>query len=173
MELIKDVMRQFYPVLIMTSCLLLVLSIFFSASGAWGKSGNIFSFALETRKIQNECFDYIEESMEDFFLDVRYIGGVKSVGEIVCVQELFAMENQEAYEIYLVNIKQENGDPAMVILSAEDIAAMEVIPAPIIYEKESDMLYFCSSGLFTMSIKVYGTNGSQRSYDFKMPVELG
>ena len=175
MELVKDLIRQFYPVLIMTSTVLFVVYIFFSIQIYGGKgvmegAGQLFSPTLATGAIINNGLDYLENSNVGVMPEVRYIGGIRTVGDILIFKELFEMSEDDS-EIYLLDIKNGDGASALVKMSMEEIAGLEYIPAPFIYEKDLDMLFYFASGSYTVSIKVYGIDGCQEIYEFTMPVE--
>ena len=59
----------------------------------------------------------------------------------------------------------------MEVMSANDIAQLEEVPAPFVYDKENDLLYIFASGTYHVIVKIYTDSGASQSYEFQLPVE--
>lgn len=186
MELIKNVVKQFYLLIIMLGLVSFVTWMFFS-NGLHGKesvfegAGEVFTPVIDTGEIKNEGMDYVGEVISDYVPVITYTGGVQTEGSFVIFKNMFDVtleegsivsgDAEDGFAIYLLDIKNSAGESAMLLLSEEEIAVMEEIPAPFVYEKEQDILCCFNSGIYTVYVKIYGTNGGEDTYVFKLPVE--
>lgn len=187
MEMIKDIVRQFYPLLILTSCVLFVMGVFFSApiysgEGVFEGAGELFSPVADTGEIKSEGISYIEGSVSGYMPVIRYASGVQKTGSYIVFKDMFIVQKEDGsvvsgseedgFAIYLLDIKNHAGKSVLLTLSAEEIEALEEIPAPFVYEEEQDILCCFLSGVYTVQIKVYGAHGGQEIYEFQLPVEV-
>ena len=187
MELIKDVIKQFYPLLIMCSCVLFVIYVFFSAGdygneGIFENIGYIYRTMIGDDAREDDSILYLASSTDAYIPAIKYNSGAKSVGECMKFHSLFLVEMQDGsfvsgdeengFALYLEDIKNTSGNSVLERLSSEAIDELEEIPAPFIYDKENDLLYVYSSGVYLVQIKVYGTGGGMQVYEFNLPVEI-
>lgn len=176
MELIKDMIKQFYPLLMMFACVLFVVAVFFAMpmygeKGLFRGVGKLFS-GMELKDYQVVGFDHLINVSTPFCPTVKYRAGVQTVGSILLFKEQFETNLEEEYEIYLLDIKNEEGVSVLDIMTAEEIEMLQEIPMAFIYEKEQDVLYCLQSGVFTVQIKLCGAKGGQMLYEFRLPVEV-
>ena len=187
MELIKDIVKQFYPLLIMLGCISFVLWIFFSAEvfggeGVFLGTGNVFSPMLETDELKNDGLDYVGSFASGYVPVVKYMGGAQVVGTSMSFKDMFSVKNasgnfvsgstEDDFAIYLLDIKGQAGNSVLTRLSSEFIGQMQEIPSPFVYDREQGILYFYGSGIYTVQVKIYGNSGSQSTYEFQLPVEV-
>lgn len=187
MEMIKDIVRQFYPLVIAVSCVLFVIWIFFSAgmsdgSGVFEVSGSLFKSAVDTGMLKNDGVRFVENEVSGYVPLVRYAGGARTSGEILVFKELLQVRKEDGswvsgsmeddFTIYLMDIRNQRGNSAMLRMTEEEIAGLEDIPVLFLYEKESDLLCCYSHGIYTVIVKIYAANGGMAVYEFKLPVEV-
>ena len=186
MELIKDIAKQFYPLLIMLACVLFVVGVYFSAdmfggTGVFEGTGEVFEPMLVSDELKNDGLSYVGSTSSGYTPVVKYISVAHAVGESVTFKDMFTVRKEDGttvsgstedgFAIYLIDIKSLSGNSMLEVLSTEEIAGLEEIPAAFIYDKELDTLYFHGSGTYMVYVKVYGPDGGQTTYEFKLPVE--
>lgn len=79
---------------------------------------------------------------------------------------------EDDFTIYLSDIRSSADVSVVEFLTSEQINSLEEIPAAFLYDTQTDMLYFCQGGIYTVYVKIYGSNGTQAEYEFLMPVEI-
>lgn len=187
MELIKDIVKQFYPLLVMLGCIGFVTWMFFSSDtfgkeGIWEGTGKVFSQVIGSDELKNEGMDYIGSFGSNYVPVVKYMAGVQVIGTSISFKDMFSVKNESGswvsgsteddFVMYLVDIKGLAGNSVLAWLSTDSIGQMQEIPAPFVYDKEQDVLYFFGSGTYTVFVKLYGNSGSQITYEFRLPVEV-
>ncbi|MBQ8519467.1 MAG: hypothetical protein IJ455_07710 [Agathobacter sp.] len=187
MELIKNIVKQFYPLVIMLSCVSFVIWMFFS-DGLRGKksvfegAGEIFAPAFDTGVVKNNALSYVGDSVSGYVPVIAYTGGTQTAGTYITLKSMFDViledgtivkgSTEDGFAIYLMDIKNTADNSVLLFWTAEDIAEMEEIPAAFVYEKEQDILYCFKSGIYTVYVKIYGTDGGEETYVFSLPVEI-
>lgn len=186
MEMIKSIVNQFYPLLIMLACVSFVIYVFFSVEfnggeGVFEATGNIYAPMIGTDEVKNDGLDYVSGSVTGGVPVVKYISGAKQAGTNFVFKDVLEVHKaggsivsattEDDFAIYLADIKTQSGESVLQFLSKEEIENLEEIPAAFIYDKETDLLYLYSSGIYTVEVKIYGNNGGQEVYEFKLPVE--
>ena len=186
MEMLKDIVRQFYPLLVVVACTLFVISVCFSrmtdgGTGLFGDVGNIFDSVTEQDAVKNNGMSFVENAITGYVPVVKYAQGTKFTGDATYFKSMFTVakedgkvvngSTEDTFMLFLLDIKNENGSSALAWYGTEDLAGMEEIPAPFVYDKDLDILYFFMSGNYTIEIKVYGANGEQNVQEFQLPVE--
>lgn len=185
MDLIKDMIKQFYSLLILLSCMWFVLWIFFSGGiyvgdGIFELSGRVYESLLKLDELKNDGLNYVGTFAIEELLIVEYTLGPQNVGGSVAFKDMFKVKNKngsvisgsiEEFALYLLDIRNEAGNSVLEVLTTEEIETLEEIPAAFIYDRTEDILYFHSSGIYMVSIKIYGMNGEQKIYEFRLPVE--
>lgn len=186
MELIKDIMKQYYPLLILLSCVLFVINVFFTDTiykgrGIFEGGGTLFAPMLESTEVTNDGLTYIADNGNGYVPSVSYNSGAKKVFDCVTFKELLLIHNEDGsttagnvedtFAIYLKDIRNKDGNSVLEMFSAEDIANMEEIPAAFVYDKENDLLYIYGSGVYTVHIKIFSDGGGMEEYVFQLPVE--
>ena len=187
MEVIKDIIKQFYPLLILCSCVLFVIYVFFSAGedgneGVFENVGEIYAPMIGSDAVEKDSLQHLGSSTDANTPVVKYNSGAKSVGDCVSFRSLFLVEMQDGrwisgdeedgFALYLEDIKNKSGNSVLERLSSQEIEELEEIPAPFIYDKENDLLYVYASGVYQVQIKVYGAAGGMQTYEFNLPVEI-
>lgn len=160
MEVIKSIVKQFYPLIIMLNCVLFTLWVFFSATiyngnGVFEGGGKLFAPVLEADETKTEGFNYVSGSAGDCILKVECNAGVQTVGGSISVKNLLSVNKEDDVTIYLMDIRNQTGESVM----------------DTVYDKEQDTMCFHKSGTYVVYIKIYGVNGSQEAYEFRLPVE--
>ena len=112
---------------------------------------------------------------------LKYRGGIQKIGSCVVFKDMFLVttENGEKpgsleddFKLYLKDIRTSADYSVLEKLYTEDIGALEEIPTSFIYDQNLEVLYIHDSGNYTVTVKVYGANGSQAEYEFILPVEI-
>ena len=188
MEWIKDIVRQFYPLMIAVSCVLFVVWIFFASgleddNGVFERSGSLFCDVLDTGELRNEGTGFVKNNVSGYVPVVKYTGGVRACGEILLFKDLFQIRKEDGswehggleddFTIFLMDIRNQYGKSVMVNMTEEEIAGIENIPSAFVYEKDLDLLCCFLNGIYTVSIKIYAANGGMAIYEFSLPVESG
>ncbi len=186
MELIKDIIRQFYPLLIMCACVSFVVYVFFSANynggdGVFENTGNIYAPMIEDDELKQDGLNYIVEEVNAYVPEIQYNSGAKQIGDCIAFKELFLVKKEDGsfvngsleddFALYLTDITQ-SGNSVLERMTSEEIDVMEEIPAAFVYDKENDLLYIYGSGTYTVEVKVYGASGATQTYEFNLPVEV-
>lgn len=186
MELIKDIIKQFYPLLIMFSCLFFVIYIFFSAgedsaAGVFENAGAAYHSMLEDDDLKNEGLSYIGDASDGYVPLIKYHSKAKEVGDCVNFKSLFLVQKKDGsfvngaleddFAIYLLDIKNEAGNSVLMRMSSEELEGLEEIPAAFIYDEEQAFLHMFESGNYIVYLKIYGHSGGFQMYEFKLPVE--
>lgn len=187
MELLKDMIRQCYPLLVLCSCVLFVVHMFFGANlgngkGIFERMGTLYTGILEEPPLEYGGLKHLETSNGGCLKSIHYNEGTRKVNDCIKFRSLFQVELQKDFQadmeqeyqvaIYLEDIKNLGESSVLERLTAEEIDRLEEIPAAFIYEEESDLLYFFRSGVFLVQIKVYGIDGSMERYEFYLPVDV-
>ena len=187
MEMIKDIIKHFYSLMIAVSCVMFVVWVFFSSGMKEGKGvfeagGRLFELSMDTGAVRNDGVSFIQDEVSSYIPLVRYAGGTRTVGEILVFKELLQVRKEDGswvsgsieddFTIYLMDIRNQRGKSAMAVLSAEEIAGMEHISTAFAYAKEEDILCCFGNGIYTVIVKIYGANGSMAVYEFLLPVEV-
>lgn len=186
MEKIKDIIKQFYQLLILVACVMFVISVFFvspmlGGKGTLGGTGAIFGPMLDTPEIKTEGLESIDKTESNYSPVIKYNSGAHDVGTYAIFKDLLLVQKKDGnfvsgstedeFTLYLVDIKNQYGESVLVTLSHEDVENLEEIPSDFVYDKDTDALYFYSSGVYTVQFKIYNQSGGQKSYEFFIPVE--
>lgn len=186
MELIKDIIRQFYPLLIMCACVSFVVYVFFCADynggmGIFENTGNIYVPMIKGDEVEHDGLNYIGEEVNSYVPEIKYNSGAKQVGDCITFKELFLVKKEDGswatgdteddFALYLKDISQSENS-VLEYMSSEEIENMEEVPAAFVYDKENDLLYIYGSGTFCVEVKVYGKGGATQIYEFNLPVEI-
>lgn len=186
MEIIKSIVKQFYPLLTMMACVFFAIYTFFSANlnngqGMLEAGGNLYAPMLETDELINDGFSFVGDSSREEVPVITYISGVQKVGTNFIFKSLLNViktdgtvvngTTEDGFALYLIDIQTKEGKSVLQTLSATDIENLEEIPSAFIYDKAADRLYLYSSGLYTVYVKIYSESGGQETYEFKLPVE--
>lgn len=112
---------------------------------------------------------------------VEYVGDSYEVDSVLQFKSLFEVtldtgtqngSEESGFSIYLSDIKTKDKVSVLEFCSADQIEEMEEIPAPFIYDKETDSLYLYKSGSYLVYFKIYDDSGSVTEYVFTLPVEM-
>lgn len=186
MEMIKSIVKQFYPLLIMMACVSFAVYTFFSGSlnggeGMFEAGGNIYAPMLGTDEIKNDGLSYIGGASAGDVPVVTYASGAQQSGTNLIFKGLLSVKKSDGtivnattendFTIYLQDIKTLSGESVLEVLSTSEIENLGEIPAPFIYDKVTDRLYMYSSGIYIVQVKIYGSSGGQEIYEFQLPVE--
>ena len=184
METIKDIVKQFYPVLIMVGSVLFVINVFFPSSeheNVFAEAGELFVPMISDVEIKSDGLYYIDSFVSSYVPVVIYKAGAQMEGSCISWKTQFQVtkedgstvrgDAEDGFAIRLLDIKNQNGESVLMRMSADEIAGIEEIPAPFVYEENQDILYCFFSGVYTVSMKVYTENGGQETYEFQLPVE--
>ena len=186
MEILKDFVKQFYSIPIILGCVLFVIGVFFPSEvsgkqGIFVEIGNVFTPVISGKEIMSDGVHYIDSFISTYVPFVKYQAGVQMAGSYISFKEQFEVTKadgtvvsgsvEDEFAIYLQDIKNQAGQSVLLLLSAEEIEALEEIPAPFVYDKEQDILCCFESGIYTAYVKVYGINGGQKTYTFQLPIE--
>lgn len=185
MEWIRDIIKVFYPLLIAVSCTLFVVGIFFAAEtrdgmGVFERSATVWEPAMDAGEIRNESLSFVKEEVSAYVPLVKYAGGVRAFGEVLVFQELFQVQKEDGswtcgsaesdFAIYLMDIRNRQGNSVMVRMTEDELLEQEGCLTKFVYEKEQDLLYCFTEGIYIMCIKIYAANGGMAVYEFRFPV---
>lgn len=186
MEIIKSIVKQFYPILIMMLCVFFAIYTLFSANlnngrGVFEAGGNLYAPMLGTDALKNDDFSYIGDSSIEDIPVIIYASGVQKVGTNIIFKDLLNViktdgtivngTTEDGFALYLLDIQTQEGKSVLQTLSTTDIENLEEISSAFIYDKATDRLYLYSSGVYTVYVKIYGESGGQETYEFQLPVE--
>lgn len=187
MDLIKDITKYFYPILIMVSCFLFVIMLFFSTtvyekSGVFEGVGTLFASATDTLERKSDGISYIKNAVTTYVPVVKYVAGAPSSGSFVAFKQQLEVIREDGsaargnvedtFAIYLLDIKNKNGDSVLIHMTEDENTTPDEFSSPFVYDKENDVLHCFSSGVYIVYIKVYGENGGAETYEFQLPVEV-
>ena len=185
MEIIKDLIKQIYPLLLMLSCVLFVVGVFFTfpmyeKEGVFQGAGSLFG-AMKMEEMKTDSFDYGETLVSTYVPRIAYVAKPQTVGTAIPFKAQFEVEKEngsivggdveDEFSIYLLDIKNAAEKSVLMVMTTEEMESIEEIPAPFVYEEERDILHCFQSGVFTMELKVCSSNGGQKIYKFQLPVD--
>ena len=185
MEMIKEIVKQFYPIVMMVACVLFVITVFFSSSVHGGRdifAGVAMFFSPMIKEdSHNTQFHDLDSFVSEYVPVIKYGAGVQRVGDGISFKGMFEVvkedgsivrgDTEDEFSIYLLDIKNQVGNSVLIHMTEDEIMEIIEIPAPFVYEKEQDILYCFETGIYTVYIKVFGANGGQEIYKFQLPVE--
>ena len=181
----KDIAKTFYQMLIMLACVVFVIGVFFCVfvyekNNVFEGVGILYKPMLK-EEVVSDGISYMNAYVSKFVPTIKYDGGVQLQGSFIPLKRQFEVlkedgsvvrgDIEDEFSIYLLDIKNQRGDSVLAQMTTEEIADIEEIPTAFIYEKEQDRLYCFETGIYIVTIKVYGANGSQDIYEFQFPVE--
>lgn len=187
METIKIIVKGHYPILIAGACVLFVVAVFFTNTanggmGIFGTAGSVYEPIIDTEDVSTKGPEFIGNTgMTTDVPIIKYASGARTAGEVLTFKNLLKVQfsdgtevsgsTENGFAIYLVDIKNSEGNSEMLEMNAEDIENLEEIPASFLYEKENDRLHLHRSGTYTVIVKIYADSGLSAIYEFKLPVE--
>ena len=186
MEQIKVIIKTTFGLLIMAGCVLLVIGVFFfsehqAGMGVFGTIGEAFSPLAEDKPLVNEGTNHLQGIISGYVPLVLYNSGSQLLNTCVEFKNLLSvtLENgttvngntENGFVIYLSNIQTCEGNNVLEVMSADDIAELEEVPAPFVYDKENDLLYIFSIGTYIVTLKIYTDSGASQTYEFQFPIE--
>ena len=187
MEKVKDFVREYYHLMIAGACVLFVVSVFFSNTsndgmGVFGNAGTVYESMLDTENIGTSGPTFIGGAGALETPVIKYASGAREVGEVLTFKNLLKVllpngtevsgSTENGFAIYLVDIRNAEGNSEMLVMSGQEIEDLEEIPASFLYDKENDQLHLHTSGTYTVIVKIYGAGGGFAEYEFKLPVEV-
>ena len=178
MERINDIIKPFYFLLITLACVCFVLG----RKQVFQDVGMLYKSMIK-EEIKNDGFAYLNTFVSPYVPAVKYAASSLSTNSRISFKEQFVVtkedgnivkgSREDSFAIYLLDIRNSAGNSVLLRMSETEIAQIEEVPAPFVYEEKQDMLYCFESGIFTVIIKVYAANGGQEIYEFQLPVECG
>lgn len=180
----KNIVKILFAFVITGIAVIFAIGYMFDGSIAGGNGlfqgiGNILSVSTSNR---TNTLPELQENMTiKAAPEVVYIGAARQVGESVQFKSMFTVKTENGekngtveddFAIYLSDIRSRADVSVIEFLTTEQIEALEEIPSAFIYDEETDTLYCFKSGVYTVYIKVYGSNGTQEEYEFLLPVEV-
>ena len=67
-----------------------------------------------------------------------------------------------------MDIRNLQGNSVMVRMTEDELLEQEGCLTKFVYEKEQDLLYCFTEGIYTMCIKIYAANGGMAVYEFRI-----
>lgn len=182
MEAVKNIIKQFYPLLMMLCGFSFVVTVFLSdEKNVFVQSGEVYEPMRNDGATKNEGFGYMEGAQIPGVPNIKYAKGTQVKGQQVRFKECFAVTktdetavggNQEDdFAIYLIDITDADEKSVLKFMTADEIQNSGEVTASFVYDKENDMLFFHKEGIYNVRVKIYGKNGGQKTYDFLLPVE--
>lgn len=186
-DALKEILKQLFLIIITAACVCFVLYVLFSGNiagetGIFKGVGNIYSSMLSEDEIRSDGISYIENLGEQTAPKLEYISGAQTAGRNVIFKSLFLVTlddgvpksgtEEDGFAIYLKDICDTSGNSVVSFFKTDEIEGMDEVSSSFIYDTEQDILYFHKSGTFTVSVKVYGSNGAEALYEFTIPVEV-
>ena len=185
MEKVKDFVREYYHLMMAGICVLFVVSVFFSNAsndGMGGNAGKVYESMLDTENIGTNGPTIIGGAGALETPLIKYASGAREVGEVLTFKNLLKVQlsngtevsgsTENGFAIYLLDIRNSEGNSEMLVMSEAEIENLEEIPASFLYDKENDKLHLHKSGTYTVIVKIYGSSGAFAEYEFKLPVEV-
>lgn len=183
----KNVIRDVFIIIIVVIGVIFSITTIFG--GLKGKDDSIFSAIGEkvgTIKQEphiSEIATELEEISEAEMPTIYYVGGSRTVGDAVSIEDMFEVQYENTSRmplseaentfIFFVDVRDTSGNILVEKLTTEDIEKLEEIPSAFIYDKDQHILHFHQSGTFIVSIRVYSGTSSGMLYEFEIPVEVG
>ena len=185
---IKEIVKTLFSLLVMVGCLIFAINVFFFSEieygmGIFGTAGAIFSPLAEDDLLANEGINHMNGIVSEYIPVIRYNAYAKCVGDCVKFKDLLSvtLENgnsvsgssENGFAIYLKDIRTKDGNSAVKIMSASEIAQTQIAnySLPFIYDKENDLLYIFKSGTYDVKVRIYADSGGQQTYEFQLPIE--
>lgn len=183
----KEVIKHYFPLILTVLCAMYGLLIFFhgftnSQNGIFSDIGTYFSDGT-----QKDNLTYVANQMgaqEKAPLPTpKYIGNTITVGEAVSFDKLFTLEFTDGTlstveetptaALYLVDVTHSNGTSVLMKLSSADVENLEELSTAAVYDTDNRLLYFHSSGIYTLYIRLYFNYQSGVLFQCQIPVEVG
>lgn len=160
--------KQFYAVLILVGSVLFVIGVF---NGVFVDVGETLEPVVRESEITCEGLDYMDTFVSTEMPVVKYRAGVQQAGTYIPFGEQFEGISGEEFTIDLLDIKNQRGESVLLLMTEDELANIQEIPASFVYVEEQDILCCFTSGSYTVQIKVRGENGGTERYEFQLPVE--
>jgi len=164
----KETIKHYFPLVLTVLCTIFATYILFHSFSAIGK---IFS-NITLKNNQTLVSQQLEESSGISLPAPKYIGGTLTTEEPIVFHDLFSIGASEESAIYLVDIKKNGNTSVLTSLSTSNIDKLEDIPSAAIYDKEKQLLYFYSSGIYTFYIRLYYKHYPGILFECQVPVEM-
>ena len=145
MEMVKNVIKQYYLLLMILACVLFVIHMFFSfpiqgGKGVFEGGGSIYTSMIEKEDAKLESMDAINKKA--FSPSILYNAGVHKVGSSTEFKSLFLVQIEDGsfiegniedgFSLYLKDIVDERGCSVLEVLPTDVIFSLEEIPAPFV-----------------------------------------
>lgn len=180
----KDTLKHFFALLVIIPVVMFAIYFLYTGNvgnghGLFAGIGNLLEGAVTGGDTDPALPDAGAVTGTDAPL-LKYSASTQEIDSSIRFKSLFTVitENGEKngtteddFAIYLSDVRNSADVSVVEFLTSEEMDELEEIPAPFIYDEESDMLYCYKSGVFTVLVKVYGANGAQAVYEFLLPVE--
>lgn len=180
----KKIVNTLFALLIMGMMVTFAIGYIFSGSIAGGNGifEGIGSILDSVSSNKTRTLPTMDNSLSSGTAPIlKYSSVPYSIGSCVTFKSLFTVitdngekngSEEDDFKIYLSDIRSHTDNSVVQFVTTEQIITMEEIPAPFLYDTQTDMLYCFESGIYTVYVKIYGNNGTYAEYEFLMPIEI-
>lgn len=182
----KETIKHYFPLILTMLCAVFAIHILFrgftnSSHGIFTDIGGYFSNYVQKDNLISIA-EQIEAQAKTPLPTPKYIGKTLTVGEANSFDDLFALEQSDGSlvsisdlptaALYLVDVKYSTGTSALTKFSSTDVENLEEIPSAAVYDTEKHLLYFHSSGIYTLYIRLYYDYRPGILFQCQVPVEV-
>lgn len=182
----KRTIKELFPLVLAAFACLFALMVLFtgwSGNGIFGDIGAGFS-GMQAGDAVPEFGTGADGLMESGNIpSLKYSGGTRETGSCIRLEDLFQViypdgtvaeaASDSQMVIYFVDAEDSSGNSTAVCLTTQEIADMEEITSPLIFDQEQELLYCHKSGIYKMYVRMYYGNYDGILMEFSMPVEAG
>ena len=173
----KETIKLYFPLALTALCAVFAISLLFSRISSINETFSQLSLSEYSTTITNQLHELNSRPLPKLNYEMTSL----TVGDTTSFKELFSLEFPDGNTVklndysnaalYLVDIKNLNGNSVLTKLSSSEIDALESLPSAAIYDTEQQILYFHKSGIYTLYIRFYFENHSGILYECQIPVE--
>lgn len=183
----KEIIKHYFPLTLTALSVIFASLLFFhgfdnSSQGFFSYIGSSFQTIEQNEIYSTVAQENLGHALTPMPLPI-YEGNALVVGNTYDFDSFFKLKfsNGELLSttelphtaLYLVDIIHTNGSSVLSLLSSDEIASLEEIPSPAIYDKENHQLSFHRSGVYTLITRLYYNQRPGVLFECTIPVEVG
>ncbi len=183
----QEIMKHYFPLILAALSAVFALFLFFygfnnSSQGIFSYIGGSFQIPEQKEIYSMVALEISEQSLAPMPIPI-YEADTLTVGNTYDFDcffklkfsngELFSTTEIPHAALYLVDVISMSGASALSCLSSEEIASLEEIPSPAIYDKENHQLSFHQSGVYTLITHLHYDHRPGVLFECSIPVEVG
>ena len=174
----KETIKHYFPLILSVLCATYAIYTIFHSLTEIGQAFETMSQKNHKSFVAQTIASQIEEEIPT----PLYIEQSLIVGEEYFLEDLFELEFSNGslipfgadsdIALYLIDIKNANHTSILTKLSTENITSLNTIPSSAIYNTDKKLLYFYSSGIYTLYIRLYYHHHPGVLFECHIPVEV-